>query len=226
MRKIYIVGGNGYKDYVNWILPLGFEITNDRLLADVVFWAGGEDLYPGYYNQSPGSYVSYNIKRDQFEKQEFDFFKEKFKIGVCRGSQFGAVMGTNGKAKIVQHMRHPWEHELSTNTGEKIISPSGHHNQMLFDEKITGLQEGVDYELIGWTTKLSPYHLGENDKDYNFPVDYKEPEIAWIPESKFWLCQSHPEGRFPPESNDDLKYINFCQNSLKEKMIQCGIFNN
>lgn len=211
MRSIYIVGGFGYQHYLNWILPLGFEITTDRKEADVAFFAGGEDVHPSLYGQKPNDYVFCNQSRDLEEAKAFEFFRNKPKIGVCRGSQI--ICALNG-GKIVQHMSHPNSHILSTNTGEEIISPSGHHNQMLLDEGITGLKEEADYELIGWTNKLSPFHLGENNVDYNFPDNYREPEIVWFPKSNAWVSQGHVENYYPPRSEKQEKYVEFCQKSL------------
>lgn len=211
MRKIYIVGGNRYMSYLNWILPLGFEITNDRSQGDVIFFGGGEDVHPSVYGQRANEYVYCNPSRDSAEILEYEFSKDKPKIGICRGSQF--LTAVNG-GKIVQHMEHPYSHVLSTNTGEKVISPSEHHNQMLLDEGVTGLKEGVDYELIGWTVKLSPFHLGEDGIDYNFPEDYREPEIVWYPKTQCWVSQGHVENYYPPRGDEQEKYINFCQKSL------------
>jgi len=188
-KKVFLVG-NSF-DYLNWIEAIGFERTKDLAQANLVFFTGGEDVHPNLYGQKPHHTVFANSARDAFEMKAFN---QAIKlnipmVGVCRGGQFLTVM--NG-GKLVQDMSHPSRHNISTINGESMLVTSSHHNQFLVEESITGLKENEDYTLMGWTTKLSPYHFGEVN-DYKFPADYKEPEVILWNKVNHLSIQPHPE---------------------------------
>lgn len=207
--NIFMVGG--CPSYANWF-PFDYKITENPEKADVAWWIGGCDVDPALYGETPGGRTFYSPQDSKYEKEMWDFFKDRdvFKIGTCKGHQNLAVF--NG-AKMVQHSNHPFYHLVTTNDGCKLHCISLHHQQVILDEKLTGLKDGTDYELVGWTTKLSPYHLGENDQNYNFAPDYKEPEIIWIDKTKCFLVQSHPE-IMDLNSN----FVRYCQNFVAKKL--------
>ena len=73
-KKVYVVGGG--IGYVNWILPLGFEVTKDFEIADLVCFTGGEDVDPSLY-KSEKHYSTYsNIHRDNYELEYLRAKKE------------------------------------------------------------------------------------------------------------------------------------------------------
>lgn len=201
-KKIYVVNGGMY--YASWLIPLGFKLTNNRDEADLVFFTGGSDVTPAFYGEKEGAYVSCDPERDTEEAKEFAFFRQKHvpMIGVCRGGQFLTAM--NG-GKMCQHMSHPSRHETIMFDGKRLESTSTHHNQFIIDPKVTGLKEKEDFELLGWAENLSPFHLNGEDKDYNFPKDYKEPEIVFYPKSNALSIQMHPE--FFDLEHETVKYL-------------------
>lgn len=213
MKKIYIVGGNRYLDYINWILPLGYSVTKDLNESDLVFFAGGDDVSPKLYGEVTSYHVYSNNQRDKEEIEIFYASGNKPKIGVCRGGQFLTVM--NGY-KLVQHMSHPGSHLITTIDGDKIQATSSHHNQFLLQEN--GIILPSPYSLIAWAEKLSPMHLNGENKDYNFPDNYKEPEIVYCNgieygRGKCLLFQMHPE--WLPLDHPTVKY---CQNLLLDML--------
>lgn len=212
--KIFMVGD--CPDYASWF-PLPYEITRDKNLANIFWWIGGADVAPYLYGEKEGSHLYVSYPDSQYEFAMWNFCKDKpvFKIGVCKGSQnLGAFNGS----KMAQHSMHPFRHDVKTREGLTLNCISTHHNQVILDEKVTGLKEGIDYELIAWAEKLSPFHLNGDDIDYNFPQDYKEPEITWFGKSNSFLVQSHPEG-MPIDS----PFVRYCQSVLQEKILQSGI---
>lgn len=204
-----MVGGSD--GYARWF-PFAYEITREKSKANVCWWEGGADIAPWLYKEKVGSYTSYYERSSKEELAAWEYFKDKnvLKIGTCKGLQNLTVF--NG-GHMVQHVSHPHSHELITNDGLIIRSNSLHHQQTIVDEKYTGLKAGVDYELMAWTPKLSNVHLNGDDVDYNFPADYKEPEMTWFPKTKSWGVQGHPE-MAPPNSD----FVKYCQKRLVEKM--------
>lgn len=210
MRKNLFVVGNS-TGYSNWVLPIGFKLTNNMEQADMFLFTGGEDVNPELYGQKPGRHT-YFTNRDEIEKKFFYYAREKNKpmVGVCRGLQFLTVMSGG---KLIQDMAHPGQHEFVTNTGNRLSINSLHHQMALVEPSITGLVEGEDFELIGWTERLSKYHLDGRDLNYEFPNDFKEPEVVFFPKTKAWGVQGHPEMLFNYKESEDT--IHFLQNSLK-----------
>ena len=188
-HKIFMV--NGDFNYASW-MPFDCSFTNDKSEASIAIWEGGADVSPWVYGQKSGSFTNFNDSSSKLELEAWNYFKDKdvLKIGVCKGSQ---NLGCYNGAILAQHSIHPYYHKIKTIDEHKFDCVSTHHQQIILDENLTGLKEEIDYSLIGWGEKLSPFHLDENDKDYNFGPNYKEPEITWFKKTRSLCVQSHPE---------------------------------
>lgn len=89
--KIYVVGGDTY--YARWIENA--EITNNLKEADIVFFTGGEDVTPSYYNCKKHKTTYNNPQRDAYEKEIFDqITSNQLVIGVCRGLKLRPTLNT------------------------------------------------------------------------------------------------------------------------------------
>lgn len=209
--KIYMVGGQ--YGYAKWF-PLPFEFTENLAEATAVWFEGGADVDTTLYGEKQGSHTHINAYDSAQELAAWNYFKNKknvLKLGTCKGFQNLSVFQGS---KMVQDMHHPYMHVIKTNDGKTLYSNSLHHQEVIVDEKITGLKEGKDYELIGHTDgKLSPFHLNGDDKDYKFPNDYKEPEILWWPKTNSFLVQGHPE-----HLDNNTIFVKYLQFKLIEKM--------
>ncbi len=206
-KKVFLVGGNQYDDYLNWIIPLGFEITENLNEANLIFFCGGTDVGANLYGERFASRTGCDPERDKYESKIFHDSGRTPKIGVCRGGQFLTVM--NGY-KLVQHMSHPAYHNIETIDGKTIAATSSHHNQFLLTPN--NVRPASEYKLLAWCKKMSPIHLGEHDEDYHFPADYKEPEIVAYKSKEYGdslSIQMHPE--WIGLENPTVKY---CQNLL------------
>lgn len=205
---MFVFCTNHSSGYASWLAPLGIKNTSDIGQADILLITGGVDVNPDLYNQNHGLYTNMpDVKRDEEEVGYFKQFVEQGKpiLGVCRGSQLLCVV--NG-GELVQDSQHPYYHAVYTNEGRIAPVISTHHQQAL-------LRRVEHCELIAWTKKLSPYHLGEDNKDYGFPDDYKEPEVVFYPQTRSLAIQSHPE--MMPIG---CEWVKFCQQLVTEKLIQ------
>lgn len=206
-HKIYSVGG--YGGYLNWLLDMGIERVYDIKEANIVFFAGGSDISPSLYAENLGHSTSPNRSRDVAEVKAFRQSKDKFKIGVCRGLQLLTALSGY---KLTQHVNHPWSHSLFTEDGKELITNSLHHQMAnLIPSKKTGIV--AKYKLIAWSNNISRVHLNGEDKDYNFPSDYKEPEIVAF-DNNSWGIQGHPEMMMGTSTYKEI--INYCQNSVSQ----------
>lgn len=211
MKKLFTVGGD--IGYANWIQEIGFELTSAKDKADAFLFTGGEDVNPALYNENVGRHTYFSY-RDQHEVNMFNYAKERNlpMFGVCRGLQFLTVMSGG---KLVQDVRHPSFHSFHTNSGETFKINSLHHQMALVDPNYTNLTND-DYELIGWTDRLSAEHLNGDDKDYQFPSNFKEPEVVYFPKTKSWGVQGHPEMLYRTGRPEFKDTINFLQSSIKK----------
>lgn len=205
ISKIFVVGGS--IGYANWIEACGVKVVSSPSEADCFLFTGGVDVDPALYGEEIGKFTQRpSTHRDDMEVKAFHYAKANNKpmIGVCRGHQFLAVMHGG---KLVQDSTHPYKHYMSTNEGEHLITNSMHHQQAL----LTSLKEGVDYELLAWADKISRHHLNGENIDYNFPENYREPEVIYFPETKSVGFQMHPEC-MDPESD----LVKYCQRIIKK----------
>lgn len=198
MKKIYVVGED--VGYANWLCEIGFRLTPDKDKADVFMFTGGEDVSPILYGHGTLPRTGNNIHRDRYEIEFFQFAKNKGipMIGVCRGSQFlGAMSG----AKLVQHMSHPYLHDVKTIDGKTLVANSTHHQAVYIPDS---MESGEDYTLLAWAENLSPVHLIADDK-ITFSKDYKETECTWWHKTKCFGIQPHPEDTLGSEWNQWLQ---------------------
>jgi gamma-glutamyl-gamma-aminobutyrate hydrolase PuuD len=189
-KKIYVVGPQ--LGYASWILPLGYTLTEKREEADLAMFTGGEDVDPSLYKEDKGAHTYISKARDEEEIKFFKYFYTRNvpMVGVCRGGQFLTVMSGG---KLVQDSTHPSRHKITTFDGKQLEVTSSHHQQFLVEEAYSGLKAEIDYELLGWTEHMSYFHLDGKNKDYQFPQNYKEPEIVFYKETNALAIQSHPE---------------------------------
>jgi len=182
-KKLYVVGGN--VGYANWLQDMGMELCYNRNEANIALFTGGADWQPHLYGEKVGRYTSSYPQRDSMELLAYEYFLGKGipMIGTCRGGQ---LFTFKAGGRLVQDSSHPHHHPMITSDGEKMQINSLHHQQFL-------LEGCSSHILLGWSERLSPYHLDGNNIDYNFPADYKEPELVYFKETKCLAIQCHPE---------------------------------
>ena len=203
--KVYIAGGKLYLEYIDWLKDA--VQTSNIEEADLVLFAGGEDVHPSIYEEPVGSFTASNIHRDMSEIQVY----EKPMLGICRGSQFLCVMSGG---RLVQHQENKFHyHPIITHDGLELLISSTHHQaQYPYDMKKD------EYQLIGWTENISRFHLdGENKEISDKP--FKEAEIVYYPKINALGIQGHPEymSRGNAEHRDTLEYLDNLVNNLLNK---------
>lgn len=186
--KIFIVEqkkGQFY-DYPNWIKD---SIVVDTLEeADLVLFAGGEDVSPILYNEPRGRCTNSNWERDYFECEVFAEAKRlnKHILGICRGSQFICVMAGGS---LVQDQNNPrYYHEIKVEGEKDILITSTHHQA-----QYPFVLPNEEYKIIGYTNNISPFHVNGYGEELN---PNKECEIVYYPKIKALGIQGHPEKMF------------------------------
>lgn len=205
-RKIYVVGTS--REYANWCEG---TLTRKMEEASIVLFTGGEDVLPELYGKKKHPYTSFNRMRDADEVAEYQAAREMDKplLGICRGAQFLCAMAGG---ILVQHMEHPYLHNVTTNDGRKVRVTSSHHQRQC----IQGLDSDTA-QLIAWAEHLSPYAHGENENDRL--DEEQEAEIVFYPKIKALGIQSHPEWAYPCDDEWQFTYIAYCRELLNKYLV-------
>ncbi len=218
-RKIYIVGGD--YTYANWMDGV---IVNEMKDADLVCFAGGEDVSPHLYGEPTHPKTGCNPTRDGREVMKFKDALEDGKklIGICRGAQFLCVAGGG---KLVQDQQpQPYYHKMTSQRGEYVVTSTHHQAQYPWGIPPEGDEEG--FEILGWTNGLSKWHEdGRGDEIVNGGMTHAgvpnpsrvEVEIAYYRKIKALCIQPHPEHMYgDPRHLTSIIYFQLLLNDLME----------
>ena len=161
----------------------------DPAKVDIACWTGGADISPELYGQKIAGTVGVNHARDKREVELWKVYKDKPKLGVCRGAQLLNVL--NG-GSMYQHVdRHGGSpHYIETVNGEQVLVCSVHHQLMI---------PAPESVLVAWT-KLSTIRVDDKGQRRRND-DEVDPEVIYIPKDNALCFQAHPE--FGPQSCTD-----------------------
>jgi gamma-glutamyl-gamma-aminobutyrate hydrolase PuuD len=154
---------------------------NSEEVALVVF-TGGQDVWPGLYNENVHWQTHYSIQRDVYEGQMFELALKNGipMVGICRGSQFLCVKA-NGK--LVQDISgHLGDHEIVTSDDRVLTCNSSHHQMQL---------PPYNAVPLAWARKkLSNRYLNGDDDQIQIDREY---EVVYYPKIRAIGIQYHPE---------------------------------
>jgi hypothetical protein len=178
--KLFVV--NDYGCGKPWYMT--FQKTSDFENADAIMFTGGEDINPVLYGEKEGR-NTHGISRHRDAVEVGYFYRARDRkmpmIGICRGAQLLCAMAGG---KLVQDMRHPHRHFITTDKGERFLINSMHH-QMMYPLN-------TKHKLIAWTEGLSPHYEAGDGSPMEVP-EKKEPEIVYFEDIKGLAVQGHPE---------------------------------
>lgn len=158
--------------------------------ADVSLFVGGADINPFLYDETPLSGIMFDADRDKADLEAWRASKGKFKIGICRGSQFLNVMnGGRLWQDVNNHTRH---HDIVDAFTGKVIPKvtSTHHQQF------RPAYEAIVIATARETTYKQSYGQRWRLTDNDTPLDnyYKiDHEVLFYPRSRSLCFQPHPE---------------------------------
>lgn len=188
--------------------------------CDAILLWGGEDIWPGYYDQGhheQNQNYGCASSRDQhewaamLEAQKLDIPI----IGVCRGAQFLCAFAGGS---LVQHMSgHHHDHSvmclpIGWKAGDpvaeaKVYQVSSEHHQMMYCEDMP--QD--EYEILAWAAGISKIY--QNDKG-DMPVPargfFTEPEVVHFSKVRGFAIQGHPEWM-----NADSPFVQWCMKQIE-----------
>lgn len=167
----------------------GLKEAKNCAEADMLVFCGGTDVGTPLYGEKAVYTQSAGLsQRDRVEMEVFKSYPNKFKLGICRGSQFLNCM--NGGTLWQDVNNHCMSHDMvDTRTGEKITVTSTHH-QMMRPNRKTGVIIGVADRA---TEKRSEHDHWTSKGGVFFADDHKDTEIVWYPETRSLCIQGHPE---------------------------------
>lgn len=182
MTKVFIV--NGSYEYKRLIEEMGFAITNDIAQADLAVFTGGADVTPELYGDKAHQFTHNDVRRDEVEKEFFDFFADRDipMVGICRGGQFLNVMSGG---RMYQHVgNHTRCHSITDLlTGDTVYVTSTHHQMML---------PSADAEIVAVANEggFREWYDGEIAKR---DVSEQDIEVVYYKHTNALCFQPHPE---------------------------------
>ena len=194
---VFVASGRHYADYVSPLAHVAkVKIVDSPEDADILWFAGGEDVNPAIYNAPVHPRTHFSVARSYQEDQLIKLFPEKFKVGTCRGhQQFHASSG----GILIQHTdRHAGGGHavMDVRTGEVIGSVTSAHHQAVLRT------DGVEMEVLLTTPEIraTTQQIGaENGQGYTEVEIKEEIEAAWWPKINAFGIQGHPEWMSPSE---------------------------
>ena len=175
--------------------PDELKISNSAL----IIW-GGADINPEFYRHPKHPTTHPGGLRDKLEWALLERAVEMgiAVIGVCRGAQ---MLCARAGGWLIQDVRgHMGSHWVRTNTDDLFMTNSIHHQMM------AGLGT-VDHELVAWSDKrlaVAGYGYMDN-KLYEPPQGFREPEFVFFPKIRGYAIQWHPEGM--PENSSATQFV-------------------
>lgn len=191
--KVFAVGGHiGYVRPLKQAPNFNVELVDDWEQADILWFAGGEDVDPAIYNAPTHPYTSYSVRRSYQEDQLIRLSKGRGKllVGTCRGhQQFHASSG----GTLIQHTNHHAGRDhmvMDVRTGEMVGYVTSAHHQAVLET------EGINMEILLTTPKVlaTTQQIGaDNSQGFiEVPIE-KEIEAAFWPDINALGIQGHPE---------------------------------
>lgn len=205
--KVFVVQGDALTEQM--FSQNGYTLVLSAPKADIICFTGGEDVSPSLYNEPAHTYTYSNLARDEYERSIFENSRDKFHVGICRGSQLLTVL--NG-GKLNQHINnHTRSHFIiDVRTKEVFWSTSTHHQSH---------RPGPEAEIIATAFDGGLPHLSgwkEYYKNYSFVRENSEVdhEISFYPATRSLCVQGHPEYM---DKNDP--FVEYFFYLIKEKML-------
>lgn len=158
----------------------GYTLVPTPEEADIIVFTGGEDIHPSLYGQdNVASYVGFApSRRDTYEQEVFNSFKEKPKFGICRGAQLLTALSGGS---LWQDLSHNGQHELTdVRTGRKLTASSIHHQM---------IRPGETGQVVATHTTKS-HRVDATSSKVSVEADA---EIIWFFGTNSLCVQGHPE---------------------------------
>ena len=153
--------------------------------ADLVVFAGGEDVNPALYGEMAHFSVQHNEARDKADLELYKLCYEQGipMFGVCRGFQFLHVMNGGKLFQDVDH--HQGQHQMFDKIGKRMINNvSSVHHQMV--------RPMNDMTVIGHVSRSTKRWTSDNTFTSGPSIDI---EAAFYRDTCSLGVQGHPEYR-------------------------------
>lgn len=172
MQKSKVFVELGDKLTTDMFIEEGYRIVNTPEESDIVVFTGGADVDPILYGETPHPETRFDPERDRVSLELYRRAQDRFKLGICRGAQFLAVMCGS---RLYQHVEgHTQPHLIRTYFTPEGDSIRNHrfnstHHQMI--------DPGRRLNILGICPNSGPgaeiaYHYGNNCMMFQFHPEY------------------------------------------------------
>lgn len=153
--------------------------------ADLVVFGGGCDVNPELYGAEPHSSTHFRKARDEADLRLFAecYAKGIPMVGICRGAQFGWVMGGGSLYQDINN--HNKSHDMfDQETSVDLTSISSVHHQSCMSDK------DLPARIIATSSEATTRWI---DPMKRYDVKGGDIEAFDIPDMAFFGVQGHPE---------------------------------
>lgn len=199
--KVYVQGQAFNSITKKTFLDAGkYDIVNNLHESQIVVWTGGEDIFPGLYDEKPlqGTYYSMARDRSDLEAVKQAVAGNKFLVGICRGAQLLNVIPNGGKLwQDVDNHESRIHKTFDCISGQWIKLNSVHHQALRVTDEA---------EIIAWALESTEKHAegitwSRPPADTVIPEKDKDIEVCYYPKTRSLLFQGHPEFSHPPTTD-------------------------
>jgi gamma-glutamyl-gamma-aminobutyrate hydrolase PuuD len=185
-KTVYVAPGAFLGSVTRMFVNYGWELSGPEE-ADFLCLTGGDDISPALYEEKTLGVTWASPRRDAAELDLIKKFKDKPKLGICRGGQ---LLNVYSGGRMFQDINnHQQQHAATDLRTKKVVVLSSLHHQMMVPSS-----NKEDFEIIavaGISTRRMSYgYTAEIKNDQTFHDDL---EAIYYHSTKSLCFQPHPE---------------------------------
>lgn len=185
-KKVYVANGAFLGSVIRMFKGQGWQVVAKPEEADFLCLTGGNDVHPQMYGERVLQACWPDAKQDAIDKALIDKFKDKPKLGICRGGQILNVV--NGGKMWQDVNNHNREHLAMDVRTKKTYMLSSIHHQMMIPAEESNVEvlavSSESTERNAFATAMVMKGGSKFDNDI---------EALWYPDDQALCFQPHPE---------------------------------
>ena len=184
-KTVFIGKGAFFRDAEEMFWRYGWKVTPTPIDSDFLCLLGGGDISPALYGEKALKSTSYHNSTDEYDLALIDLYKDRPKLGICRGGQ---LLNVVSGGKMWQHVnRHGGKHIAFDKAANRTFEVSSiHHQEMIPGDNAEILAVAYQAtEKLGFERQIHAKTEGK--------VIGEDIEALYYDNTKSFCYQPHPE---------------------------------
>jgi len=183
-KKVFVGNGAFVSNVLRMFTSRGWKIAGPDE-ADFLCLTGGGDLNPAMYNEKPLRTTYFSESQDKYDLDLIEKFKDKPKLGICRGGQILNVFSGGSMFQDVNN--HERQHAAVDKRTNELFAVSSLHHQMMIPSKNAEILAVAFVSTERFRFEAS-YIVKDKEKTFKDDI-----EACYYPDTKSLCFQPHPE---------------------------------